>query len=340
MFCAKAVLRFLNAPPGVDRNVLQDGDGIVGLYDMTDIQSEGVADPGESRSGALASPWLKAKRKKERRRAKMNSARKSSAANDEKGVALNGTGRHGPKDGTHDITQDISPRTLRRKERIEKNDKFSSLPILEKVSKLTKIFDRALRKVQSYNRANQEKNDRVNASKMEQLKAARASITKTMPWVEISVPVEELRLQMLGYASHIMFETYWRDNSDSQYMHCMKWHRKTIGYLVGQVEYLNSLNANPFANNAETAAGEDLDDSTVALKQWNSMHRPLFVLCISQMALLHLHLGVTAELKKTTNDLFYDCLVRLDRSQEQTRAKKMFIEACHKSIVSEFSDMI
>ena len=106
-----------------------------------------------------------------------------------------------------------------------------------------------------------------------------------MPWIEITITDEELRLNMLGFTAHTMFETYWRDKNDVQYNGAMKWHRKCLNYLESLQNNMEDLDND--INNSNDKTKEK------AIKnEWNKTHLTLERICFDQMRCLHVKMDV------------------------------------------------
>ena len=153
----------------------------------------------------------------------------------------------------------------------DKNRKFTLMPKSSKYTKLMKVLDDAMIETQNFNRSDPNNNNGLGN--------VRDILQNTMPWIEITITHERLRLKMLGYTAHVMFETFWRDPKDKEYNGTMKWHRKCLNYL----ESLQAL---------EEQVIDHAKEENRVLLQWEKSHSSLERICFDQMRCLHVKFKV------------------------------------------------
>ena len=238
--CLKACLRVL----GIEdrRSVRTPHPNAVGLYDMSTIQTSATV-----------------------KRAKHVRLGGQQVAGNQKTHNLNDTKESIKID-------DMSPRSrIAQQEKdglkdADKNRKFTMMPKSSKYAKLIKVLDDAMIETQNFNRSDPKNNNGLSN--------VRDILQNTLPWIEITITHERLRLKMLGYTAHVMFETFWRDPKDREYNGTMKWHRKCLNYL----ESLQTLEEQSVENEAK---------ESLVLLQWEKSHSSLERICFDQMRCLH-----------------------------------------------------
>jgi hypothetical protein len=341
--CAKALLRLFKLPIVTDKTVVLQAEAEQsqgGNYDFRHIVGAKHADlieMGRSVEGTIKKKrWIDAIHEKKRQEAQANALKRNAEARSY--ISRSGST---DSDETDALKRSISPKSMRRRENDEKNKSFSLLSARKKVLKLTNVLDRALVNAQKYNRNNQE--DKVTRS-LPHLEAVRESVNTTLPWVTISIHDEELRLRMLGYGSHVMFETFWRDSTDVRYASCKKWHRQSMNHFATVVAYLSGEGGKAKEKSIDESIGEE---ESTTVREWEAIERsvtyvPLSSLCVDQMRRLHLNINISS-LQKSSDALcdmtddalrLYELLGQLNPMKTRKLALAQFKEGCHPRVFS------